>query len=436
MSRTLGGVRWIDPERGIDQVVDVEVDHDGPRPRNTPSTDGGGERWLIPALIDLAARTREPGATHKADIASEARAAWANGIEAFALPPDTEPGIESTAVVELILERAARAGGARVLPIAALTAGRGEAALSEMAALTQAGCIAVGQFGRSLGNSAVLRRALQYAATLDLTVILQPLDPWLAEDACAHDGRIAARLGLPGIPESAETLALARDLMLIEETGVRAHIARLSCARSVDMIAAAKARGLPITCDVAMHQLFLSEHDLIGFDPNAHVLPPLRRPEDREALRAGVRYGVIDAICSDHSPHDRDAKLAPFPLTEAGISGLDTFLGLGLTLVHDGVLDLARWLECCALTPARILGYRRQGWLLLDPHADWAVVPERFHSRGRNTPFAGWRLPGAILERFPAAGPAPRPLHRSPPAGDAEDGRRPAPGATPGAGAQ
>lgn len=418
MSRTLAGVRWVDPERGIDRIVDVEIDRDGPRPSDLRAgPPSGGERWLIPALVDLAARTREPGATHKADIASEARAAWANGIEAFALPPDTEPGIDSTAVVELILERAARAGGARVLPIAALTAGRGEATLSEMAALTQAGCIAVGQFGRSIGNSAVLRRALQYAATLDLTVILQPLDPWLAEDGCAHDGRIAARLGLPAIPESAETLALARDLMLIEETGVRAHIARLSCARSVDMIAAAKARGLPVTCDVAMHQLFLSEHDLLGFDPNAHVQPPLRRPEDREALRAGVRDGVIDAICSDHSPHDRDAKLAPFPLTEPGISALDTFLGLGLALVQDGVLELGRWIECCALAPARILGYRRRGWLLIDPNADRPVLTEHFHSRGRNTPFAGWRLPGEILDRYLIDGPTPHVPERTRPGG-------------------
>lgn len=360
--------------------------------------------WLIPGLVDLAARLREPGATHKADIRSEATAALLNGITHLVLPPDTRPAVDSTAVVELILRRAREARGATVHVIGALTRELGEEALAEMGALRAAGCVAVGNIGRPIGNSNLLRRALQYAASLDLPVHLQAIDPWIGAGGVAHEGRVAALQGLPGIPETTETLALARDLMLVEESGVRAHFARLSCARSVAMIAAAKARGVQLSADVAMPQLYLNENDLLPFRSQAHLLPPLRTAGDRDVLRAGVRDGTIDAICSDHQPHDPDAKLKPFPASEAGASGLDSYLGLGLKLIDERMLSLTDWLERCALAPRRILGLplpqmqagALPDFVLIDAGEETTLEPGRMLSRGKNTPFRGWRLPGRV----------------------------------------
>lgn len=360
--------------------------------------------WLIPGLVELAARLREPGATHKADIRSEATAALRNGITHLLLPPDTQPVVDSTAVVELVLRRAREAGAATVHLIGALTRGLGEETLAELGALRAAGCVAVGNIGRPIANSNLLRRALQYAASLDLPVHLQAIDPWIGAGGVAHDGRVAALQGLAGIPETAETLALARDLMLVEEAGVRAHFARLSCARSVQMIAQAKARGLPISADVAMPQLMLNEHDVMPFRSEAHLQPPLRTAEDRDALRAGLAAGVIDAVCSDHQPHDADAKLKPFPVTEAGASGLDSFLGLGLKLVDDGLLSVDSWLERAAIAPRRILGLALPSlapgaipdFVLLDPRVECGLDAATMLSRGKNTPFRGWRLRGRV----------------------------------------
>jgi dihydroorotase len=358
--------------------------------------DGSG-LWLLPGLIDLCARSREPGATHKATMASESRAARACGITTFLIPPDTNPAIESVAVVDLIQGRVSAAAACRILPLASLTRGADDS-LCDLGALQAAGCVAASTIGLPIRSSQLMRRALQYAASLDLTVFLQPVDALLSEDGCAHDGAVATRMGLVGIPQSAETLALARDLLLVEETGVRAHIAHLSCARSVEMIAAAKARGLPVTCDVAMHQLFLTELDVMGYRSAAHVIPPFRTQKDRDALREAVRDGVIDAVCSDHSPHDLDAKLAPFPLTQPGISALDTFLPLGLQLVEDGALSLARWLDACAFAPARILRLdAAQDWIIVDPNKHYIASAENFLSAGKNSPFMGWRLCGKVL---------------------------------------
>lgn len=404
----LRNVRLLDPFRGVDRTGDVRLWPEGPEPISQagPGAVEGDGRWLTPLLVDLAARLREPGATHKASIGSEARAALARGIGTLVLPPDTEPAIDSTAVVELILERAGRldpSQAARVLPVAALLRGAERDQLSEMATLAQAGCVAVGVVGSSLRNAALLRRALQYVAGLDLTVMLQPLDADLAEDGVAHSGRIAARLGLPGVPPSAETLILARDLELAEETGARLHVCRLSTAKGVEMVAAAKTRGLPVTCDVAMHQLWFSELDVLDLDPRFHLLPPLRRQQDREALTEGVKSGVIDCIVSDHQPHDPDAKLAPFGLTEPGASTLDAFLGLGLKLVHAGVLSPLGWLERCVAAPAKVIGLpsSRTGWMLLDPEVDTVQTAETLLSRGHNSPFLGWSLPGRVDARYP-----------------------------------
>ena len=399
------------PHLGIDRVGDVlfepgrvlALDPDAEQAAGAEIVDGRG-RWLIPGLVDLATRLREPGATHKADIRSEATAALLNGITHVVLPPDTQPAIDSTAVVELILRRAREGRGATVHVLGALTRDLGEDSLAELGALRAAGCIAVGNIGHALGNTNLLRRALQYAASLDLSVHLQPVDPWISAGGCAHEGRVAALQGLAGIPQTAETLALARDLMLIEESGVRAHFGRLSCARSLALLADAKARGLPVTADVAMPQIYLNEHDVLPFRSECHLLPPLRTVADRDALRAALASGLIDALCSDHQPHDADAKLKPFPSSEPGASGLDSFLGLGLKLVGEGVLSVDAWLQRCALAPRRILGLPpptlEQGtvpdFVLIDAVSENPLEASTMLSRGKNTPFRGWRLPGRV----------------------------------------
>lgn len=405
------GATLVYPHLGIERSGDLlfqpgqvlAVDPRATQARGAEEVDGRG-RWLIPGLVDLAARMREPGATHKADIRSEATAALLGGITHLVLPPDTRPVVDSTPVVELILRRAREGRGATVHVIGALTRELGEETLAEMSALRAAGSIAVGNIGRPLGNSNLLRRALQYAASLDLAVHLQSVDPWIGAGGVAHEGRVAALQGLPGIPETAETLALARDLMLVEEAQVRAHFGRLSCARSVALIADARRRGLRVSADVAMPNLYLNELDLLPFRSEAHLLPPLRTVADRDALRQALADGRVDAICSDHQPHDPDAKLRPFPASEPGASGVDSFLGLGLKLVADGLLSRAAWLERASLAPRRILGLPAPtlepgsvpDFVLVEPNFERTLDAGSMLSRGKNTPFRGWRLPGRI----------------------------------------
>jgi len=410
MRIVLRGGRLIDPAHGIDAVLDLFIAEGriagvGPTPAGfTPDQEiEARDRIVCPGLIDLCARLREPGQEHKATIASETRAAATAGITTLVCPPDTDPVIDEPSVVELIRRRTKAAGFARVLTLGALTHRlRGER-LAEMAALKEVGCVGVGDGGRPIANTLVLRRALEYAATFDLTVFLTPLDPWLGHGV-AHEGQVATRMGLPGIPAAAETGVLARDLELVRDIGVRVHFGRLSCARSVELVARARAEGLPVTADVAMHHLHLTEVDLTGFDSQCHVRPPLRGSRDRDALRAGLANGALDALCSDHQPHEPDAKQAPFGDTEPGVSGLDTLLALGLRLARDGMLPLPTLIERLSGGPARILGLDG-GHLgvgapadvcVFDPDADWPVTADTLRSRGQNSPFIGWELQGRV----------------------------------------
>jgi dihydroorotase len=429
-------IRIIDPRQQLDAQQQAWISRAGKlHTAPPPGAEGGftaisptqGEHeplWLVPALVDLYARLREPGATHKASIASEAHAASAAGVSIVASAPDTEPCADSTAVIELIRDRARsafEAGGARIVPLGAISKGLLGESLSEYASLTAAGCVGFSSANSPISNSNFLRRAMQYAKSFDVTLHLHPIDKHLSEDGVAHDGRVAARLGLPGIPSSAETLALARDLMLIEETGVRAHISRISCARSVELVAEAKKRGARVSCDVALTHLFLCENDLLGYRAAMHLQPPLRSANDRDALREGLRNGVIDAICSDHAPHDRDAKLAPFPMTEAGASTIEALLPLSLKLIDEGILTPSRWVQVVSTNPARILGLEQRDWLLLNRHArvrlsataggislngstslaeqatrqtSLAEQATRQISRGKNLAFEGWEVQG------------------------------------------
>jgi dihydroorotase len=405
------GGRVIDPANQIDDRLDVCIADgriiavgtvpDGFRP--VKKIDAAG-CIVCPGLVDLCARVREPGQEHKATIASESIAAAAGGITTLCCPPDTDPVIETPADIELIRLRAKASGNTRIVTLGALTRGLGGAQLSEMAALRQAGCVGISNALQPLANTLVERRALEYAATFDLTVFLYANDHALSADGCAHEGKVATRMGLPGIPEAAETAAVARDLALIEQTGIRAHFCRLTTGRAAHMVARAQFDGLPVTADVAIPYLYLTEIDVTDFDSNCHVIPPLRTTGDRQQLRDALQRGTFQALCSDHQPHEPDAKLGPFPATEPGISGLDSLLPLGLRLVDENAIQLGALIQRLTAGPAAILGLPA-GTLSIDAPADvcifnpeliWQLEPGSMRSNGLNTPFMGWELKGRV----------------------------------------
>lgn len=404
------GARVIDPSSGRDEVADIYLQDGriaaiGQAPSGFVAQQSIDAHGLVaaPGLVDLSVALREPGYSRKGSIASETLAAAAGGITTLCCPPLTKPVLDTAAVTELILDRARESGHAKVHPIGALTRNLAGEQLSELVALREAGCVAFGNGLASFGSSRNLRRALEYAATFDLTIVLHSQDHELAEGGLAHEGPAASFLGLPGIPETAETVALARNLLLVEQAGVRAHFSQLTSARGVQMIAEAQARGLPVTADVALYQLILTDEALHGFSSLYHVQPPLRSRADRDGLREAVRSGVVSAISSHHQPHEADAKLAPFGDTAPGISSAEILLPLAMTLVEDGLLDLPTLLARLSSGPASALrlpaGQLASGQpadlVLFDPHSS-TLVGETWYSKGRNCPFLGHCLPGAV----------------------------------------
>lgn len=404
MAVRIDNVRLIDPADGLDTVTSVLLANGAliSGSASVPAAeviDGSG-LWVTPGFVDLCARLREPGNRAHGGVASETRAARAGGFLDVVVPPDTQPVLDSGALITQLLERAQQAGHARVHAIGALTKGLEGKALSNMARLIKAGCAGVGNARAPLASAETTLRCLEYAATLGITVFFAPEEPSLAR-GCAHDGFTAARLGLPGISPAAETIALATQLLLVEQTGVRAHFGQLSCKGSVELVRIAKDKGLPVTADVAMHHLHLTDAAIDGFNAMAHVRPPLRGEDDRAALREGVRSGVIDAIVSDHQPLDASAKLAPFPSTEPGMSTLETVLPLGLALVRDGVFDETTLLRALTQKPAAVLGLDKpSGWLLIDPAESWRVSAETLQSTGKNTPWLGQAVQGRVRRVF------------------------------------
>lgn len=403
--------RVMDPANQRDEITDLYIVNNkiaaiGQMPQDfrAGKTIDANNLWVLPGLVDLAAHLREPGQTHKADIASETRAASSAGITTICVPPDTLPVIDEPAVVELIHRKAKQSAQAKVITLGALTAGLKGDHLSEMVTLKNAGCVGVSNARKPLTNSLVLRRAFEYAATHDITVHIEANDNWLGT-GCAHEGAVATRLGLPPISPAAETSAIAHHLEIMGESGVRVHFGRLSCARSIDMINHARDRGLKVSADVAAHQLYLTEQDIAGFNSNCHVLPPLRTQRDMEALRLGIKNNIITAICSDHQPHDRDAKLAPFPSSEAGMSTLETLFPLVLKLVNEGHIDLVTAITNLTCGPATILGIeagtlgigKAADICILNPEAEWTFNVNEMHSRGRNTAFGGWHFTGKVV---------------------------------------
>ncbi|MGB0204512.1 MAG: dihydroorotase [Neptuniibacter sp.] len=409
MNILIQGGRIIDPASEMDAVGDLYIQNGKIAGINTQpegftadqTIDASGQ-VVCPGLVDICAHAREPGPSQKGSINSESAAAVAGGVTTMITPPTTSPVVDSAAVAELIKDRCEEAGRMTIRPMGAMTKGLEGEQLAPMAGLASSGCIAFTNARNPVANSLVLLRCLEYAATHDLLVIFQAQDAALAEGGCMHDGSVCTRLGLNGIPEAAESIEVARCLLLVEQTGVRAHFGQLSCDRSVRMISDARERGLPVTADVAIQNLLMTDENLNGFHSEFHLIPPLRSQLDRAGLIQGVISGAIQAICSDHQPHERAAKEAPFADTEPGMIGLQTLLPLSLLLVKQNMLELPQLVEKLTIAPARILGLNA-GTLttgsdadicIFDPEAEWQLTAENNCSRGHNTPFMEYPLKG------------------------------------------
>jgi len=371
--------------------------------------DAGG-RIVCPGFIDLSVRLREPGHGQKGSILSETRAAASAGVTSLCLPPDTKPPVDTPAVVEFIKDKAEKAGYPQVYTIGALTQRLAGTELSTMFALKQSGCIAVSNASEPLANLLILRRAMEYAGSHNLLLMYRANEASLSANGCAHEGAVASRYGLPGIPEAAESIALAQCLELAELTGCRVHISQVSCKQSVIKIQQAKKYGLNISADVAIHQLHLTENDLIPFDSSYHVIPPFRSEVDRRYLREGLCNGTLDAVSSDHQPHDLDSKLGAFPETASGVAALETLLPLMLKLSRQENISLSHAIASLTQKPAAILGLNSGALTpgfsadicIFDPLASWEVNAQNWHSAGRNTPYWGQRLQGRVTQTLQA----------------------------------
>ncbi len=401
----------IDPKQDIDAVQDIFIAKGkiiaiGAAPNEfQPSRVIDAESLIVcPGLVDLSVRLREPGLEYKATLESEMEAAVAGGVTSFACPPDTDPPLDEPGLVEMLKHRAKNLNQAHVYPIGALTQGlRGER-LTEMAELNDAGCVVFGQPDGLLPNLRVLMQAMQYASTFGFGVWLRPQEISLTNAGVAHDGEVATRLGLSTVPICAETIAISNIILLAKETGVRVHLCRISSAEGLTMVRAAKQQGLPMTCDVTINHLHLSDMDIGFFDSNCHLMPPLRGSSDRDALRNGLLDGTIDAICSDHAPVDEDAKLLPFGQSEIGATGVELLLPLTLKWGNEMRLPLLQVVAKITSDPAEILGIDA-GHLsigsaadicIFDPDYYWKVTASAILSQGKNTPFLGLELAGGV----------------------------------------
>ncbi len=403
--------RLIDPAKGIESKQDVFIAAGKIVALGKPPAGFRAERVIdasklvvCPGLIDLSARLREPGFEYKATLESEMQAAVAGGVTSLACPPDTDPPLDEPGLVEMLKYRAKSLNLAHVYPLGALTWKLGGERLTEMVVLRDAGCVAFSHADTPLPDTQVLWRVLQYAATFGIAVWLRPQDGFLARGGVAHDGEVATRLGLPGIPAFAETVALSTILHLQRATRTRVHLCRLSTAEGVAMARAAKKEGLPLTCDIGAHHAHLSEIDIGYFDSHCHVVPPLRSIRDRDSLRAGLADGTIDAICSDHAPVDEDAKQLPFAESEPGATGLELLLPLTLKWAGEARVALPEALATVTSRPAAILGVDAGGLdvgkdadlCVFDPDAHIRITADFLRSQGKNTPFIGYELPGWV----------------------------------------
>jgi dihydroorotase len=404
------GGRVIDPSRGADGVADVYL-QDGKVAsvgRNLGSPDeamviDAAGKVVSPGLIDLHVHLREPGQEDLETVASGAMAAAAGGFSAVCAMPNTDPVTDNQAAVGFIVSQAQRAGRARVYPIGAISLGQKGQQLAEFGELVGAGAVAVSDDGKPVVSSHLMRTALEYARTFGIPVADHCEDPTLSAGGAMHEGIVSTRLGLKGIPSAAEEIMVARDILLAEHTGGHIHLCHMSTRGSVELIRRAKDKGVRVTAEACPHHFTLTHERCEGYDTNAKMNPPLREPEDREAIRQGLRDGTIDAICTDHAPHHYDAKEREFDDAPNGIIGLETAFGLAVSeLVEPGVLTLCDLIDRMSTTPARIFnlpgGTLAAGApadvVISDPGAQWTVDPDKFYSRSRNTPFAGRLLRG------------------------------------------
>jgi dihydroorotase len=357
-------------------------------------------------LVDLSARLREPGFEYKATLESELQAAMRGGVTSLVCPPDTDPVLDESGLVEMLKQRARMQNKAHVYPLGALTVGLKGESLTEMAELTEAGCIGFSQAEETIANTNTLQRALDYAATFGFTVWLRPQDAYIGQGGVAHSGPLASRLGLSGVPVMAETIALHTLFELMRATGAKVHLCRISSAAGLELVRKAKKEGLPLTCDVGAHHVHLTDADIGYFDSNARLTPPLRSQRDRDAISAALKDGTIDAICSDHTPVDDDEKLLPFAEASPGATGLELLLSLALKWAEDsrGDVSLSLALSKISQHAARVAGVpagqiavgQAADICIFDPATRWKVEAKALASQGKHTPFLGYELPGVV----------------------------------------
>ncbi len=409
--------RLVDPASGRDETGDLAIAAGRIVGLGKVSAEFEADRVIdatglvvAPGLVDLAARLREPGHEHEGMLESEMAAAVAGGVTSLVCPPDTEPVLDEPGLVQMLKFRARNLNLAHVYPLGALTRGLKGEVLTAMAELTDAGCVGFSQAEVGLRDTLVLHRALQYAATFGYTSWLRPNDAWLGNGVAAK-GALATRMGLSGVPVIAETIALATIFELVRDTGARVHLCRLSSAAGIELVRRAKAEGLPVSCDVSINSLHLTDLDIGYFDAAMRVTPPLRQQRDRDAIRAALADGTIDALVSDHTPVDADAKNLPFAEAEPGATGLELLLSLALKWGRDDAVPLRRTLGAVTAAPVAVIGdalgslAASAGRLVEGGVADvcvfalderWTVMPAALRSQGRHTPFAGYELPGRV----------------------------------------
>ncbi|UCF40308.1 MAG: dihydroorotase [Gemmatimonadota bacterium] len=406
------GGRVVDPSQDHDGVADLlivdgKIEAQGKKlsaPDGAETIDAKG-KVVAPGLVDIHVHLREPGREDAETVASGAMAAAAGGFTSVCAMPNTDPVTDNQAAVGFIVKQGAAAGGARVYPIGATSLGQAGKQLSEFGEMVAAGAVAVSDDGHPIVSSQLMRTALEYARSFGIPVAEHCEDPYLFQGGAMHEGTVSTQLGLKGIPAAAEEIMVARNILLAGLTGGHVHLCHMSTRESVNLIRRGKERGVNVTAEAAPHHFVLTHEACRGYDTNAKMNPPLREPEDVEAVRAGLADGTLDAIATDHAPHHYELKEREFDDAPFGVIGLETALGLGLTqLVDTGVLTLAQLIRCMSSEPARIFhlpaGTLRKGSsadvVVFDPDARWVVDPARFLSKSRNTPFTGWELRGRV----------------------------------------
>ena len=421
MRLLISGARVIDPASAFDAPTDLYLADGrvlawGAAPEGFMPDRVIDARGLVacPGFVDLSARLREPGFEYRATLESEMQAALAGGVVRLVCPPDTDPPLDEPGLVEMLKHRARSLARTHLYPLGALTVGLKGEVLTEMAELAEAGCVGFSQATVPLVDTQVLARAMQYARSFGFTVWLQPQDAWLSRGGVAHSGPVSGRLGLPGVPVTAETVALHTLFELMRSNGCRVHLCRLSSAAGIELVRAARREGLPVTADVAVHHLHLTDVDIGYFDTACRVEPPFRTQRDREALCAALADGTLDAVCSDHTPVDDDAKQVPFGEAEPGVTGLELLLPLTLSWARRAGVPLVQALSRITSEPERIAGCGGGSLavgapadvVLFDPEEPWVVSPQTLLSQGHHTPFAGRELLGRVRMTLVSGRPA------------------------------